>query len=448
MQREENPVMTTGLERIAAKARSDTKFRFTSLAHHITRDRVWGNLNRIPTKSAPGCDGQTVTNAKQDFEVWIDPMLQSMHRQGYQAPPIRRVYIPKPGKVEKRPLGVPTVADRTLQRSTAEVLSAIYEQDFLSCSFGGRPGLSAHQALATLTEVIAGRKVGWVLEADLKNFFGSLDHGWLLRFVEHRVGDPRIISLIRRWLKAGIMEDGELHPNTEGTPQGGSISVLLSNLYLHYVLDLWFTKVVKTRLQGEAYLVRYIDDFVICFQYRADALRVQNVLRRRLAKFGLALEPNKTHLVEFGRFADRHAGKRGRKRPETLYFLGFTLYCTRNRKGNFKVGFRTEKSRLHRSLAHLRDLMSRMRHLPVKEQAINLNRVLRGHYAYYGIAGNLRALQRVHRVVERYWRKMLSSRNREGRVTWEVFHKIKTCYPLQRPKLVLPYPKLQAIAVL
>lgn len=448
MQREENPVMTTGLERIAAKARSDTKFRFTSLAHHITRDRVWGNLNRIPTKSAPGCDGQTVTNAKQDFEVWIDPMLQSMHRQGYQAPPIRRVYIPKPGKVEKRPLGVPTVADRALQRSTAEVLSAIYEQDFLSCSFGGRPGLSAHQALATLTEVIAGRKVGWVLEADLKNFFGSLDHGWLLRFVEHRVGDPRIISLIRRWLKAGIMEDGELHPNTEGTPQGGSISVLLSNLYLHYVLDLWFTKVVKTRLQGEAYLVRYIDDFVICFQYRADALRVQNVLRRRLAKFGLALEPNKTHLVEFGRFADRHAGKRGRKRPETLYFLGFTLYCTRNRKGNFKVGFRTEKSRLRRSLAHLRDLMSRMRHLPVKEQAINLNRVLRGHYAYYGIAGNLRALQRVHRVVERYWRKMLSSRNREGRVTWEVFHKIKTCYPLQRPKLVLPYPKLQAIAVL
>lgn len=214
------------------------------------------------------------------------------------------------------------------------------------------------------------------------------------------------------------------------------------------MLDLWFTKVVKTRLQGEAYLVRYIDDFVICFQYRADALRVQNVLRRRLAKFGLALEPNKTHLVEFGRFADRHAGKRGRKRPETLYFLGFTLYCTRNRKGNFKVGFRTEKSRLRRSLAHLRDLMSRMRHLPVKEQAINLNRVLRGHYAYYGIAGNLRALQRVHRVVERYWRKMLSSRNREGRVTWEVFHKIKTCYPLQRPKLVLPYPKLQAIAVL
>jgi len=214
------------------------------------------------------------------------------------------------------------------------------------------------------------------------------------------------------------------------------------------VLDLWFSKVVKTRLEGEAYLVRYIDDFVICFQYRADAIRVQEALRKRLTKFGLELEPNKTKLVEFGRFADRHASKRGRKRPETLYFLGFTIYCTRNRKGNFKVGFRTEKSRLQRSLTNLCDLMRRMRHLPVKEQVINLNRVMRGHYAYYGIAGNMRALQKLHRHVERYWRKMLNSRNREGRVTWEVFQKIKTLYPLQQPKLVLPYSKLQAIAVL
>jgi len=431
MQREEYPVMTTGLERIAAKARSETKFRFTSLGHHISRERVWGNLNRIPAKSAPGCDGQTVTETKQDFNGWIDRMLLSIHRQSYRAPPIRRVYIPKPGKQEKRPLGVPNVADRALQRSVSEVLSAIYEQDFLSCSFGGRPELSAHKALATLNEIIAGRKVGWVLEADLKNFFGSLDHGWLLRFVELRVGDPRIISLIRRWLKAGIMEDGEIHANTEGTPQGGSISVLLSNLYLHYVLDLWFTKVVKTHLQGEAYLVRYIDDFVICFQYRSDAMRVQQVLSKRLAKFGLALEPNKTKLVEFGRFADRHAKKRGRKRPETLYFLGFTIYCTRNLKGNYQVGFRTEKSRLRRSIMNLSDLMRRIRHLPVKEQVINLNRVLRGHYAYYGIAGNFRALKKVYRNVERCWRKMLGSRNREGQFTWDVFLKIKTCYPLQ-----------------
>ena len=290
--------------------------------------------------------------------------------------------------------------------------------------------------------------MSWVLEADLKNFFGSLDHGNLLRFVDHRVGDPRIMSLIRRWLKAGVLEDEELHTNEEGTPQGGSISVLLSNIYLHYVLDLWFERVVKPRLTGEAYLVRYIDDFVLCFQYRADALRVQDALRKRLGKFGLELEPSKTKLAEFGRFAQRHASKRGRRRPETIYFLGFTLYCTQNQKGNFKVGLRTEKSRLRRSLSRLRDLMRRMRHLPIPEQVINLNRVLRGHFAYYGIEGNLRALQKVHRFAERYWRKMLCSRSRKGHVPWEVFHRIKERFPLQRPKLRIPYGKLQSLAVL
>ena len=234
MQREESPTMTTGLERIAARARCEPKLRFTSLAHHITKERVWGNLGQIPIDSAPGVDGQTVPEAKESFEVWIEAMLQSVHRQGYPAPNIRRVYIPKPGKQEKRPLGVPCVADRALQRSAAQVLSAIYEQDFLTCSFGGRPGRGAHQALASLHEVISGRKVEWVLEADLKNFFGSLSHEWMLRFVEHRVGDPRLINLIRRWLKASILEEGEVHTNEEGTPQGGSISVLLSNVYLHY----------------------------------------------------------------------------------------------------------------------------------------------------------------------------------------------------------------------
>ena len=310
--------METGFERIAAKARSEPKLRFTSLAHHLTGERVWRNLCSIPVHTAPGCDGQSVPEAKETFGDWVQPMLESVHRKGYRAPPIRRVYIPKPGKREKRPLGVPCVTDRALQRSVAEAMSAIYEQDFLPCSFGGRPGRSAHHALATLNELIAGRKVSWVLEADLKNFFGSLDHGWLFLFVEQRVGDPRIVSLIRRWLKAGVLEDGEWHPNEEGTPQGGSISVLLSNLCLHYVLDLWFDRVVQPRLKGEAYLVRHIDDFVLCFQYRENALRVQDALRKRLGKFGLVLEPTKTKLVEFGRFAQRYASKHGRKRPETI----------------------------------------------------------------------------------------------------------------------------------
>ena len=225
--------MTTGLEPIADKARCEPKLRFTSLAHHITKERVWENLCQIPNKSAAGVDGQTVTEAKESFEEWVAAMVQSLHRKGDRAPDIRRVYIPKPGKQEMRPLGVPTVADRALQRSASPVLSAIYEQDFLPCSFGGRPGRGAHQARATLHERIAGGKIEWVLEADLKNFFGSLSHEWMLRFVEHRVGDQRLISLIRRWLKAGGLENGEVHPSEEGTPQGGSVSVLLSNVYLH-----------------------------------------------------------------------------------------------------------------------------------------------------------------------------------------------------------------------
>src|SRR5271155_5850651 len=432
IQREDQLTMETKLEQIAAKARREPNLRFTSLAHHVTRDRVQKNLSQIPKRSAAGVDGQTVEAAKESFEEWIEPMLQSIHRQGYRAPDIRRVYIPKPGKTEKRPLGVPTVTDRALQRSTAEVLSAIYEQDFLHCSFGGRPKLSAHHALATLNEVIAGGKMGWVL-----------------RFVANRVGDPRLISLIRRWLKAGVLEDGKVHPNEEGTPQGGSISVLLSNLYLHYVLDLWFERVVKSRLRGEARLVRYIDDFVICFQYRSDAIRVQDALRLRLGKFGLTLEPTKTKLVEFGRFAQRHASKRGRKRPETIYFLGLTLYCTRNLKGNFKVGMRTEKSRLRRSLLSLQELMRRIRHHTISDQVGEINAFLRGHYAYYGVAGNLRCLVKVYRAVERYWRKMLRSRSWAGRaLNWSMFNQIKERTPLLKPKLRLPYAELQALAVL
>jgi group II intron reverse transcriptase/maturase len=448
MQREDQPVMTTGLERIADKARCEPKLRFTSLAHHLTKERVWENLCQIPTKTAAGVDGQRVPEAKESFEEWIAGMLQSVHRQGYRAPDIRRVYIPKPGKQEMRPLGVPTVADRALQRSASQVLSAIYEQDFLPCSFGGRQGRGAHQALATLHERIAGGKIEWVLEADLKNFFGSLSHEWMLRFVEHRVGDQRLISLIRRWLKAGVLEDGEVHPSEEGTPQGGSVSVLLSNVYLHYVLDLWFERVVKPRLRGEACMVRYIDDFVLCFQYRADALRAQEALVKRLGKFSLTLEPKKTKLVEFGRYAHRHASKRGRKRPETIYFLGFTLYCTRNQKGNFRIGMRTEKTRMRRALMRLQDQMRRMRHLSLQDQVNHLNQMLRGHYAYYGLGGNFRAMQRVHRAVERYWRKMLSSRSWHGTIYWKQFQRIKEQFPLLRPRLYLPYRELQALAVL
>jgi RNA-directed DNA polymerase len=439
--------MGTGLEGIAAKARRETDLKFTSLCHHVSRELIWESLGNIPKQSAPGVDGVSVDEAKETFGVWIEEMLPAIHRKAYKAPPVRRVWIPKPGKTVKRPLGVPCVADRALQRSVSVVLSCIYEQDFLPCSFGGRPKRSAHQALATLNEVIAGQKVSWVLEADLKNFFGSLDHGWLLRFVEHRVGDPRVISLIEHWLKAGVLDKGEVHGVEAGTPQGGSISVLLSNLYLHYVLDLWFEKVVKPKLKGEAYLVRYIDDFVVCFQYRSDAIRFQDVLGKRLGRFSLELEPEKTRLVEFGRFALRMAKERGR-RLETIYFLGFTHFCTRNRKGNFMVGHKTEKSRFRRSVESLRSLMREIRHYSLREQVEKINQVLRGYYAYYGMGGNFKSLFMIYRFAERYWHKMLCSRSQKSYITWDKFNFLKQVFPLQRPKLSVPFAKMKALAVL
>jgi group II intron reverse transcriptase/maturase len=439
--------MTTKLERIAAKAREEANLQFTSLCHHITRELLWENLCHIDDDTSPGVDGVTAAEAKKDFPLWVEPMLTSIHNMGYRAPIVRRVWIPKSGKSSKRPLGVPCVADRALQRSASQVLSCIYEQDFLPCSFGGRPGIGQPHALSTLNEVICGKKVSWILEADLKNFFGSLDHGWLLRFVEHRVGDPRILNLIKRWLKAGILEDGEVHQNEMGTPQGGSISVLLSNIYLHYVLDLWFERAIKRRLKGTAYLVRYIDDFAVCFQYRSDALRFQEALGKRLGRFSLELEPGKTCLVAFGRFASRDA-KRFERKLETFYFLGFTHYCTFNRKGNFMVGRKTEKGRLKRSLDNLRQMMRHIRHEPLSKQSQKINQVLSGHYNYYGLGGNLRSLHKVYRFTERYWHRMLCSRSQKSYIRWDRFQQLKDVYPLRQPRLILPYSKMKSYAVL
>lgn len=433
--------METKLERIAAKALEETNLVFTSIAHHVTKEGIWDSLNHISKNTAPGVDGIDVKTAKENFDIWSDEMVTSIHRKSYKPPAVRRVWIPKPGKSEKRPIGVPCVADRALQRSVAKVLNAIYENDFLNCSFGGRPGRSAHNALATLNEVISGKKISWVFEADLKNFFGSLDHGWLLKFVEHRVGDPRIITLIRRWLKAGVMEEGKLEASDVGTPQGGSISVLLSNLYLHYVLDLWFERVIKPRLEGECYLIRYIDDFVVCFQYRRDAMKFRDVLEKRLAKFKLELESSKTRLVEFGRFSHRHAKERGGK-IETIYFLGFTHFCTRNRKGNFMVGRKTEKSRYRRSVKKITDEMRVIRHWTLKDQASKINEMLRGHYNYYGMGGNKRALIKLHNKVVRFWREMLCSRCWKGYITWDIFQEIKKEYPILRPRIKIPFGRM------
>jgi RNA-directed DNA polymerase len=439
--------MTTKLKEIAKKAQQEQKLRFTSLAHHITRELVWKSLCHIESKSSPGTDDITAEEAKKTFRIWIDPMIQSVHHRGYNPPMVMRCWIPKPGKQGKRPIGIPCIGDRALQRSVSDVLTPIYEQDFLSCSFGGRPKRSAHQALATLNEIIAGRKVGWVYEADLKNFFGSLNHNWLSKFIEHRIGDPRIITLIRRWLKAGVLEDGNVFMPKQGTPQGGSISVLLSNIYLHYVLDLWFEKVVRPRMAGETYLVRYIDDFVVCFQYMADAVKFQEALIKRLAKFSLTLEPNKTRLIEFGRFAQKHATKRSKK-VETFYFLGFTHFCTRNRKGNFMVGRKTEKSRFKRGMQKIKALVHKIMHYQLEEQMKSINLFLKGHYAYYGIGGNFHALNKIYHYAQKSWRLALGKRSQKSHITWAEYIQIMELYPILKPCLKVPYEKIKALAIL
>jgi len=439
--------MLTGLEGVAEKARKETKLVFTSLAHHLTKDLIMASLKHIPLSSAMGIDGVDVETARKTFDQWIGKMETAIHRKSYKAPAVRRVWIPKPGKTEKRPIGIPCIADRALQRSMTMVLNAIYEEDFLNCSFGGRPGRGQHNALITMDKIITRKRVNWVFEADLKNFFGSLDHGWLLRFVEHRVGDPRILSLIRKWLKAGVMEDGAYEESVNGTPQGGAISVLLSNVYLHYVLDLWFEKAIKPRLKGECYLIRYIDDFIVCFENKRDAERFIEVLEKRLAKFALALEPSKTRLIEFGRNAGQNA-KENNKKPDTVYFLGFTHYCTTSRKGYFQVGRKTEKSRLRRSLSNLYNKMRELRHLKVHEQVVKINQMLRGHYNYYGIGGNFRSLAKIYDITRAYWRKMLSSRSWKGKVSWELLGKIIIKYPILCPYIKVPYTEFNKYVML
>lgn len=439
--------MSAELEGVAVKARREENLCFTSLAHHLTREAMWNGLNSIPTNTGVGIDGCDVIKAKEEFPRWVDTTIKSIHDKGYRAPAVRRVYIPKPGKNAKRPIGVPTVLDRSLQIATSQTLSAIYEQDFLSCSYGGRPGRNAHQAIATLTTAIASCKVSWVYEADLKNFFGCIDHGWVLRFLKHRVGDPRIISLIERWLKAGVMEDGVFTKTDKGTPQGGPISVLISNLYLHYVLDLWVEKVVKPKLRGEVYYVRYIDDFVLCFQYQSDAQAFERVLPQRLSKFNMELEPTKTRLIGFGRFAMRDSIRFGES-LETLYFLGFTFYCTKNRKGRFLIGSKTEKGRFKRSVLKMKETLLRNRHRPLADQRKLINSMMSGHFRYYGIAGNFDSLMRFHRITTRLWLKVLRTRSQKSRLSWAKFNKILESFPILEPKIYITYGELRSMAQL
>ena len=394
---------------------------FTTLAHHITPDLLREAFRLTNKNKAPGIDGQTARDYEERLEANLASLLERVKSGRYRAPAVRRVHIPKGDGKSQRPIGIPTIEDKVLQRAVAMVLGAIYEQDFLDCSYGFRPGRSAHAALSTLREGLMSMGGGWVLEVDIKDFFGTLNHADLRETLNLRVRDGALLRLIGKWLKAGVLEDGNLSFPSKGTPQGGVVSPLLANVYLHEVLDKWFEHQVKPCLQGRAFLVRFADDFVIAFSEESDARRVQAVLPKRFGKYGLTLHPEKTKLIDYRR---PPGGS-----PETFDLLGFTHFWARSRKGYWVIKQKTAANRFSRSLRGITRWCRFHRHWKIREQHATLVRKLRGHCAYYGITGNSQALENYRQQMIQTWRKWLCRRSNSGRRNWEWFQQLLLRYP-------------------
>jgi RNA-directed DNA polymerase len=433
----QKPVYVSTLqERIAKIAGQRPELEFTSLAHLIDIHWLQEAYQRTRKDGAAGVDGQTGADYAANLAGNLQSLLDRAKSGTYQAPPVRRVNIPKAGSPhETRPLGIPTFEDKVLQRAVAMVLETIYEQDFLDCSYGFRPGRSAHQALDALWRQTMAMGGGWILDVDLRKFFDTIDHSHLRAFLQRRVRDGVLLRLIGKWLNAGVLEDGSItHPET-GSPQGGVISPLLSNLFLHYVLDDWFARDVRPRLKGESFLIRYADDVVMGFSCEDDARRVLAVLPKRLAKYGLTLHPEKTRVVPFERpdRATKRMPPEGRTPPGTFDLLGFTHFWSRSRKGHWVVKRKTSRSRFSRGLASLSQWCRQNRHLPVAEQHQTLCQKLVGHFAYYGITGNSVALSRFRYAATHIWRRWLSRRQRDGDIPWEKFNRLLARFPLPPP---------------
>ena len=411
--------VSSALERVRQVARRGKEGKFTALLHHVYAvDMLREAYYALKRDAAPGVDGETWQAYGEGLEEKLQDLSMRLKRGAYRASPVRRAYIPK-ADGSTRPLGVPVVEDKIVQRAMAAVLEAIYEEDFLEFSYGFRPKRSAHDALEALDRGMMTRKVNWVLDADIRGYYEAIDHEWLVKFVEHRIGDQRVIHLIQKWLKAGVLEDQEWTRREEGVPQGGSVSCVLANLYLHYVFDLWAQRWQKRQAQGEMIVVRYADDTVVGFEYRTDAEGFLGELRERLAEFNLELNLKKTRLIEFGRYAAERRSKRGDPRPETFNFLGLTHICGRGRNGRFTVRRQTMRERMW---AKLREVKAELRvrlHEPVEEVGKWLRSVVSGHQRYYGVAGNYRALSRFRYLVERLWWRTLCRRSQKGHVRWE-----------------------------
>ncbi len=427
------------LQLVHQKAKEDRKRQFTALLHHIYNiDTLTAAYFKIKRKAAPGVDKETWLSYGENLEQNLQNLSERLKRGAYRAKPVRRVYIPKPNG-QQRPLGVTALEDKIVQRATVEVLNAVYEADFIGFSYGFRPGRSQHKALDALTVGIETRKVNWVLDADIRDFYGSINHEWLVKFVEHRIADKRVVRLIQKWLAAGVLEDGEVTFGATGAPQGASASPLLSNVYLHYVYDLWVQQWREKQAKGHMILVRFADDTVVGFQYKADAERFLKELKERLLKFDLELHPEKTRLIEFGRFAAKNREERGEGKPETFTFLGFTHICGKTRSGNFTVMRQTIKKKLNAKIKALKVELTKRMHLPIQEVGKWLHKVVTGHNQYYGVPGNYAALNSFRRKVYHSWRRTLMRRSHKGYVTWERMQQIIDRW-LPMPSICHPYP--------
>ncbi len=427
--------METGLVRIAEIARQNPKERFTALIHHINHETLKECHLAISGSKASGVDQVTKQAYGENLEANIADLIGRMKRQAYKPQPVRRVYIPKEGSSKMRPLGIPSYEDKLVQKGLARILNTIYEQDFLGCSFGFRPGRGCHDALKVLNHIIERKKVNYIVDADIRGFFDHVDHEWMMKFLELRIADPNLLRLIKRFLKAGVMEAGIVYDTPRGTPQGGIVSPILANVYLHYVLDLWFEKVVKRRCQGEAYLVRYADDFVCCFQNKSDAEWFYANLRERLNKFSLEVAEEKTRIIAFGRFADKESKKQGKKKPGTFDFLGFTHYCSRSEKGWFRVKRKTSRKKYRSSLLKCKTWLRKHLTSPTNYVIEMLQIKLRGYYRYYGMTDNTMALGNFYDKVRRMLFKWFNRRSQRKSMNWDKYIRFLNRYPLPRAKI-------------
>src|SRR6516225_4354243 len=431
----------SGLERVREAARKDKKLKFTALLHHVSINLLRVSYNSLKKQAAPGVDEMTWEEYGQDLEARLTDLHGRIHRGAYRAQPSRRVWIPK-SDGRQRPLGIAALEDKVVQYAVGTVLNQIWEEDFLGFSYGFRPGRSQHDALDALYVGITRKKVSWVLDLDIRAFFDQIEHSWMIKFVEHRIGDRRIVRMIQKWLKAGVMEQGRLDETKEGTPQGAVISPTLANLYLHYVLDLWVNQWRRKEATGDVIMVRYADDAVLGFQHRDEAERFLEQVRERLRKFGLELHPEKTRLIEFGRYAAERRKSRGKGKPETFDFLGFTHICGTSQKGLFMIQRKTSGKRMAAKLKDIRAKLQQRLHESIEDTLKWLQSVVRGYFHYHAVPGNEHRLRVFRKDVLRFWLRQLRRRSQRSRWTWERFRD-RLAVQIPYANIEHPYPSVR-----